>query len=217
MKSLKLYLFLALIISVSPKYLPQISDITRLPVQNKNEKYLESAPIAVTNTELLVFFATNRSYADPYIHLENDTIFSIRSFDGGITWQKPEFIFEIIKSYSSVYDPYYLSSLKTSNGRIVLCWVDRPIGKIAIIHSDDNGYSWSDTIQVKGGGSSNYLQRASLYDLNLSEINSGRLILSFNRKNGSEIYYRESVDNGETWSSNTYGFNNISGKSDVYL
>jgi len=54
MKSLKHYLFLALIISVSPNYLPQISEITRLPVQSASQSIKESAPVRNKKLKLII-------------------------------------------------------------------------------------------------------------------------------------------------------------------
>jgi len=54
MKSLKHYLFLALIISVSPNYLPQISEITRLPVQSASQSIKESAPVCNKKLKLII-------------------------------------------------------------------------------------------------------------------------------------------------------------------
>jgi len=54
MKSLKHYLFLALIISVSPNYLPQISEITRLPVQYASQSIKESSPVCNKKLKLII-------------------------------------------------------------------------------------------------------------------------------------------------------------------
>jgi len=54
MKSLKHYLFLALIISVSPNYLPQISEITRLPVQYASQSIKESTPVCNKKLKLII-------------------------------------------------------------------------------------------------------------------------------------------------------------------
>lgn len=207
-----IYKFFLLALGVYTYTFSQITEITRLPNQGQSIEYFESAPVAISNNELLVFFATNRSYANPYLHLENDTIYSIRSFNQGITWEEPEFVFEIQKRSSSVYDPYYISSLKTSSNRIVLCWVDRDIGKIALMHSDDNGYSWSDTVQIKGAGNLPSQQYASLYDINLSEINNGKILLTFNQMNGYSAYSRESTDDGASWSTDYFIFPNPLGR-----
>jgi len=52
--------------------LPQIAEITRLPVQNPEQSMKESAPIWISGSEIIIF------YVSPTL----DTIYSTRSDDG---------------------------------------------------------------------------------------------------------------------------------------
>jgi len=87
MKSLKHYLFLALIISVSPNYLPQISEITRLPVQYASQSIKESAPVWLSENEIMIF----------YVNETKDSLFSTKSTNRGLSWGNPVFKLKIIQ------------------------------------------------------------------------------------------------------------------------
>ena len=191
----KLYTVL-LALSVCSVSFPQISEITRLPFQNKDKEYTESTPVVISENEILIFFCTANSKSLDYFTKEDDTLYYCRSTNGGVNWDSPNFITEIgqLRYYSQ---NWYLTSLLTSSGRIILAWSDWKNGNITSIYSDDNGLTWSDRSVITS------LHRSYL---NLSEIDSGRVILSYVDLLNKTAYYKESFDDGATWSQNTKTF-----------
>jgi len=175
------YKLLIVGLSVCSLSFPQISDITRLSVQNPSQSIKESAPVWLSENEILIF----------YVSETLDTIYSTKSTDRGISWNEPETI--------QVIDPYigtFLTSVKTSTGRILLAWSVFSEG-IYQAYSDDNGESWSQARFIEGSG---------LVDLSLSELDDGRIILSYVHMVRQTAYFRESTNNGATWSTNTKSF-----------
>ena len=55
---------------------PQISDIARLPVQNSYQSIKESAPILISENEIIIFYVSHTL----------DTIYSTFSDDRGESW-----------------------------------------------------------------------------------------------------------------------------------
>ena len=170
-------------LSVCSASFPQISDITRLPVQNPSQSIKESAPVWISENEILIF----------YVSETLDTIYSTRSTDRGFNWDDPNTI-QVVEP-NSLQDLLYLTSIKTNSGRIILCWLIRGEGAKEI-HSDDKGINWSQKKDL------NISPFNSLADLNLSLSDSGRLYLCFNllSSNNQYLYYSISDDDGNTWS-----------------
>jgi hypothetical protein len=168
---------------------PQIRDITILPFQDINKKYLESSPVVLSENEILIFYCTGNSKVVEYSLREDDTLYYCRSVDNGQTWSSPVFVAEIGKIDLRQY--WYLTSLRTSTGRIILAWADWKEGDINLIHSDDGGLNWSEASVISSSNKS---------FITLSDLESGRLILSYVNNANKIAYYRESSDNGETWS-----------------
>ena len=77
-------LFLLLSILAIPKLhlLAQINDITRLPVQDIAGTLLESAPVIISENDVIIF----------YVNATQDTIFSTTSRDVGNNWEIPNAI-----------------------------------------------------------------------------------------------------------------------------
>ncbi len=188
----------------------QIDDIKHLPSQNKSQSITESTPAVISDNEILVFYASE----------DKDTVYSTRTTDNGVTWQEPQFVISGYDFFNASTEPIYISSLRTSSGRILLSAVQWLEGML-VIYSDDNGYTWSDAQLILGGGGAIPLQRNSLNNIALSELNNGQIILSFNTKSGSKAYYRESLNDGETWSEEAFVFyeslNNSTGFRDVSM
>jgi len=209
MKSIYYLVFLYIALFFISTTLPQIDDITRLPVQNPGQSISESTPVVISDNEILVF----------YVNETKDSIFSTRTTDGGATWLESKFVHKAEPHYS--YRPIYLSSLKTTTGRLLLTWADWSEGGMWIIHSDDKGESWSDPLNILGGGGNIPLQRNSIYNVNISELNNGKIILSFNTASGSVSFFRESINDGETWSEEAFVFyespNSATGFKDVSM
>jgi Neuraminidase (sialidase) len=190
--------------------LPQIADITRLPVQNPEQSITESTPVLISDTEILIFYTSE----------DKDTIYSTRTTNSGVTWQELQFVISGYDFFNASIEPIYISSLRTSSGRILLSVVQWLEG-ILVIYSDDNGYTWSDAQLILGGGGNIPLQRNSLYNVNISELNNGKIILSFNTASGSVSFFRESINDGETWSEEAFVFyessNSATGFRDVSM
>ena len=177
----------------------QINDISRLSVQNADLIYHESSPVVISDNDILIFFISSGLMNNADI---NDTLYSSRSTDGGKTWREKSFIAEVKNTPD--YDLFSLTALKTLNGRIIIAYTDWEIRKMAITFSDDDGYNWSEFVYVEGGRFPN--PRFSISNLILSELINGRIILSFSGKNSNTAYYRESLDDGATWSDSAYIF-----------
>ena len=178
----------------------QIKDITRLPVQNSDQIYLESSPVVISDNDIMIFFISNHQINNANL---NDTLYSSRSTDGGSTWHDKSFITEIKNNPD--HKPSYLTALRTTSGRIIIAFTDWDIRKMAITFSDDNGYNWSTYAYVEGGGRFPY-PRNTISNLRLSALLNGRIILSFSGEDLNTAYYRESLDDGAAWSDSAYVF-----------
>ena len=126
-------IIIPLILVITINLFPQITDITRLPVQDSSRIYLESAPVVISENEILVFFLTRQTDYNSSIA---DTLFCSRSTDRGETWQTKQFIIEVKTSYIS--SASQLTAIRTETGRIIIAFTDLEKKKIGIIHSDDN-------------------------------------------------------------------------------
>ena len=179
-----LYLFF------SNSTIPQINDIMRLPVQNPNQSFRESAPVWISENEMMIF----------YVSPTNDTIYSCRSRNRGIAWEDPEVIQIVQPNHQSEIN---LCALKIVSGRLLVAWSIKYLG-MNIIYSDDNGSNWSEPQLILGGGAPSQQIRSS--NLNFTQLLDGRIILSFNWFPGTFSYYKISNDDGETWSEEAIDF-----------
>ena len=194
---MKFYIF-TLTILINYNLLSQISDITRFQNQNKTKECRESTPVVISENEILLFYCSGNLYDLNYLDNTIDTIYYSKSSNGGKSWGAPIFIIELGKLITDNTQGWYLTSLKTLSGRIILVWSDLYNRKINFMHSDDNGQTWSDSSSVKSISPS--------YNCNLSEIDSGRIWFSYNSFPGLQAKYLESTNNGETWSQDPVTF-----------
>jgi hypothetical protein len=182
----KLYTLL-LALSVYSYSLSQVSDITKLPFQDSSASVKESAPVWLTENEIMIF----------YVYETMDTIFSIKSNNRGLSWEIPKFVQAV--ELITLQDQLYLTAIKSVTGRILLAWSIRT-ESMKLIFSDDKTESWSDPINILGGGNVPALLKNSTY-LNLTQLDSGILIISFSPSSIPEAYYRTSSDDGLSWDS----------------
>jgi len=90
----------------------------------------------------------------------------------------------------------HLISLRTNTNRIILVWSNVYKG-MDLIYSDDSGNNWSQPIEIRGAGIAPAQYRRTDF-LNLSQLNNGKIVLSFTGFDDYG-YYRVSNDNGHTW------------------
>ena len=180
----------------------QIPEIKRLPVQDISQSIQESAPVWLSESEILIF----------YVNETKDTIFSTRSTNRGLSWNVSIPIQQI--NLLTNQDEIYLSALKLNSDRMLLTWSIRT-ESMKLIYSDDSGISWSQPINILGGGPHPVYEKNSEY-LNLSQWEDGTSCLSFIAGNHGG-YYRLSYDDGLTWSSNVFQFPNIPTALNKYL
>jgi hypothetical protein len=196
MKKLYLLFVSALFLIGNSILLPQISEVTRLPVQNVSQSIKESAPVWLSENEIIIFFVNETM----------DTIFSTKSNDRGISWEEPEVVQTVNLLVNQ--ERLYLNTFQTSSGRILLVW-SVLTESMKLIYSDDRGETWFETIDILGAGS--LLGRKSSAYLNITQWNSGVICLSFTAFNTNFAYYKLSLDDGKTWSSDAILFPGISG------
>ncbi len=129
MKSI--YKIFLLALGVYSSAFAQITEITRLPVQEISQSIKESAPVWLSENEIIFFMLTQTK----------DTIFSTKSTNRGGSWSQPVFQFEVDSSLIS-QDLLYPTALKTRSGRLIFAWSVFGIGA-HLTYSDNNGESWS--------------------------------------------------------------------------
>lgn len=166
----------------------QIPDIARFPFQDKEKESRESIPIVISENEILIIYYKGSPSTTDYWGRTIDTLYYSKSTNGGRSWNEPVCILELgIHGYLD--RDWELTSLRTSTGRIITAWPNQSHNSINIIYTNDNGLSWSDTTRIAS---------TSTFNCTLSEINSGKIFLSYTNNYGRQVRYRESTDNGET-------------------
>ena len=172
----------------------QAPDIVHLHTQNHNQSITESTPVIISDSEIIIF----------YVSPERDTIYSTKSNNKGINWEEPKLV-QTVQIEDQSQELLYLSALKTNSGRLILSWSVLKDG-MYLVHSDDNGSTWSVPQKILGGGTNN-LTRQNSEHLNLSQLNDGRILLCFNKGAFlNQLYYKESSDGGTTWSEEAIEF-----------
>ena len=190
MKSI--YKIFLLALGVYTSAFSQITEITRLPVQDISQSIKESTPVWLSENEIMIF----------YVNQTKDTIFSTKSKNRGINWEKPK-VAQLV-NLLNLQDALYLSVLQSSSGRILLAWsVLNESMKLS--YSDDLGESWAEPLSVLGGGSQPIFQKSSML-LNLSQWDNGEICLSFWNHWDSRSFYKISLDDGSSWSINPFWF-----------
>lgn len=187
-----IYKIILLALTVYSSANPQITEIARLPVQNPSQSIKESVPVWLTANEIIIF----------YLSETRDTIFSTKSTNGGVSWGQRKVISVVnITLYQNLS---FLSGLKSSTGRVFLVWSIYD-DSMKLIYSDDSGENWSDPISILGGGGIPALQKKSSL-LNLTELDDGKLCLSFLCQGEDISYFKFSTDMGISWSEEAYQF-----------
>ncbi|MCB9263512.1 MAG: exo-alpha-sialidase [Lewinellaceae bacterium] len=141
-------------------------------------------PLGLNNGELLMLY---RLFPEGSFSTR-DTLFSSRSLDGGASWEPPQ-IAHIIPG-----DVHFaVQGIKTSSGRLIIGYYLQNASGPAfrLIHSDDNGQSWSAPAPLS----------ANFMGAGLSQTDDGKLWLVFPDENFQNIQYRISEDDGISWSS----------------
>ena len=182
-----LYKFL-LALAVQISVFAQIAEITRLPVQDILQSIKESAPVWLSENEIMIF----------YVNQTKDTIFSTRSTNQGQAWSPPKFQFKV-ELLQQTQELIYPSVLKTKSGRLIFAWSVLNEG-INFSYSDDNGNTWSSTQVIFGISPSNPFMMNFHY-IKITQLADESLTLCFNPANDQgTLYYKESTDDGQTWS-----------------
>ena len=175
------YLITTLFISVS--LFAQITDFKKIPLPHMSVK--ESAILSIGSQELLLF----------YINNTQDSIFNVRSLDGGNNWQNESFIRAI--SLNQPQEKVFLNAIKTDQNRLILMWsVLRD--SISFITSDDNGYNWSELKEIGAGHIPTYYKRA--VEISIVKSESNKLFLGYSDDFYRYLWLKTSSDGGETWS-----------------
>jgi hypothetical protein len=182
MRSCILFLLLCFLVIPKLHLLAQINDITHLQFQNPAETLFESAPVIISENEVMIF----------YINSTKDTILSVTSGDGGTSWEIP--VGEIDIELGTEQSYTYLTALCSSSGRILVAWADRNQGMLIL--SDDKGITWSEPQIIVSVGVPSF---SKLENINLSQVDDGRILLGYNDNFNRNIYFIQSSDDGATW------------------
>lgn len=186
MKSI--YKIVLLALGVYTYAFSQITEITRLPVQDISQSIKESTPVWVSENEIMIF----------YVNQTKDTIFSTKSTNRGLSWVAPKFQFKV-ELLQQTQGLIYPAALKTKSGRLIFVYSVINEG-INLTYSDDNGSSWAPIQIILGTGAfPGYDKR--LHNIKLSELDDESLVICFNPDDDQgTLYYKISIDKGESWS-----------------
>ncbi len=153
------------------------SQISAFPFQDAYSQYFESFPVVLGDGSIMVLWA----------EYYGDTLFSVRSTDGGDTWSLPSFV--SVTTYCSA-----LCGLRTSGGTIVAIWSSLNNG-LTMSYSTNDGTTWSSPSSIASNPADEYCS--------LTQTLDGRLWLSYSRNTPStyyDVFYRTSTNNGLSWS-----------------
>jgi hypothetical protein len=178
--------FLAL--GVCTSAFSQITEITKLPVQDISQSIKESAPVWLSENEIMIF----------YVNQTKDTIFSTKSTNRGDSWNQQKFQFKL-DSLAQIHDLLYPTAVKTRSGRLIFAWSVFGIGA-HLTYSDNNGENWSPVQIIYNGEPNPTLFDKSLRYLKLSQLDDDRVILCYNNSSiQNKLLYELSSDDGESW------------------
>ncbi len=155
------------------------SQISTFSFQSNDWSYYESCPFVLSNGDLLVIWA--KYYGD--------TLFSVKSTDGGITWSTPAFV-----NLSNGWC-YSMCGMKIASGRIIVTWQNNSDGMMSC-YSDNDGVTWSTPSSITNDFTDYYST--------LTQTLDGKVWFCYGRFSPTtsyDIFYRTSTDNGVTWSS----------------
>ncbi|HAB54536.1 MAG TPA: hypothetical protein DCE80_20545 [Ignavibacteriales bacterium] len=182
-----LLIFLLINSSVFPIRIGDFSKPIRFPFQDSTKINYCQAQTLFTNNEILLFYSANNS--------PEDTIFITRSSDNGENWSTPVYV----ASYPRVAEEMiFISGTVSSTGRILIIFSIGEIptnNKTKIVHSDDNGASWSLPQNVIGSAYISYPK--------ITEATDGKLWIV-----GRINYFFYSTNDGNSWSARNIGFTN---------
>jgi hypothetical protein len=179
MKNFNLFLIIFLY-TASFNLFPQFQDVTRVHAPHSSVK--ESFPLVIGGNEILVL----------YVNSTGDSLFSIRTLDAGGTWHNSVFVREV-QSYQN--ELIHLTGIRTVTGRLIVSWSVYN-SAIQLMHSDDNGASWSQPINL-----SQPPEYFNITNLNLAQLDN-KIVLSSNLRFNQRLLILQSTDNGVSWSSN---------------
>ncbi|MBE0538125.1 MAG: exo-alpha-sialidase, partial [Ignavibacterium sp.] len=186
----------------------QTADLKQIHLKYKDVK--ESASVAINDNELLFFF----------VNPTQDSIYSIRTTDLGSNWSQQSLILKFESNQSAIV--LRIAAIKTNTNRIILsCTYSSATiisDSIIIIKSDDLGHSWSSPSKIKGGNLANRLSN-KIGELVLTKSSSNTLYLSFNNRANHYLWFKKSIDDGQTWTdtAKTIYFSNYFTISDVNI
>ncbi len=162
-----------------------LSHFKELPFQIPNISYYETTPVALSNGNLMILYA---SYDDR--DFNDDSLFCTTSTDGGETWTNKKNI-----THSPFNSIYYLTGIQTNSGRIIALWTNYDSTYTnKMVYSDDNGDSWSSVITI-----------GSLFPCwypSISKSSNSTLYLAYSQdinSDNSVLVFRKSSDDGITW------------------
>jgi len=176
-----------LIATWSPSNIAQnFQQLKRFSFQDSAKvNYCQSQPL-ILGGEILIFYSTNNS--------PQDTILFSRSSDDGQTWSVPVYVANLNRESQELL---LLSGIISHSGRILLVYTIGEISvinKTKIVHSDDNGVSWSTPQNVIGSAYIPYPK--------ITKTEDGKLWIV-----GRNNYFFNSIDDGNTWLTKNLGFN----------
>ena len=154
----------------------QTHEPMRFPYQDPAGFYSNSCPISLANGQILMVW-TNQS---------GDTVYCASGSDGGVSWGRP-----IVVAATSF--AFSLTGVRTNTGRVIVVWGGN--GVALTCFSDDHGASWTPPASVASAGVE--------FNLTVTQTIDGKLWLAYNRfsqSTGFDIYFRTSIDNGSSWS-----------------
>ena len=180
---MNIFSIVIVLLTISVNLFAQLNDITHLPLQNNADTLFESAPVIISESKVMIF----------YVNSSKDTILSVTSRDGGNTWEIPVEVIAVELGLQQSY--FHLTAIRSSSGKILIAWAVRNKGML--IFSDDEGSTWSEPQVIWSIGIPAFNR---IENLNLSQIDDGRILLSFNNHFNREIYFFQSSNDGVTWS-----------------
>ncbi|MFH1528634.1 MAG: exo-alpha-sialidase, partial [Bacteroidota bacterium] len=170
------------LICLSISIFAQVPNIKKLSIQDSTRTIVASSVVEGVGNNLLFFWA------------DSNLLYSALTSNYGATWSNPTVLANDVQSAITMPE---IRALKLTSGRILLVY---KANRHAVIHSDDNGISWSEKILLPTytGTLTNFVAEPSLV-----QLDDGRIIFSYSPlfSNGSyrnQAYFIESLD-GTIW------------------
>ncbi|MDP2366317.1 MAG: exo-alpha-sialidase, partial [Ignavibacteria bacterium] len=170
------------------KLIGQVEDLPQLlrfPFQDStSNNYCQSQPL-IRDNEILIFYSVNNS--------PQDTILLTKSSDNGENWSAPIYVSNLLRDRTEIV---FISGTISNTGRILVVFSIGEVGgnnKTKIVHSDDNGLTWSTPQNVIGVAYIPYPKITKTMD--------GKLWIV-----GRNNYFFYSTNNGDNWVNKNLGF-----------